>query len=712
MKNVTPHVFNMKEGTKPIYCKRPNWGPAQKKFLKLWTKKAVEQGLMEPAPKSPWASRPVLVPKYRGDSVKGSVPDDIRVCVDFTAVNEYIIKQPPQYTDPFDEMRRASGHKYYFVADGQKQFNSIPLDIKSRDVTTTWTPQGLMRWKRLIMGTKDASGRAQQEYCKAMSRHLTEEERSHMANFQDDFLGFSNDIPSLLRLFEGFLKMCRKSGITLNPAKIQIGILTPKFYGFILSEKGMEPAERNLDPVRKMTTPTNRSEVRSVLGVFNQFRHFFERYDRLVVDIQRLLRKNVPFHWSEAAEKGFQHIKKQLLDGKLYLASQNREYPLILETDGSDDGWGSILLQIIDGKRSVIKMWSKQWKTLHMKRAPPYYKETAAWMNGLERTRIYADYSKFPVECVTDHIPLTYVKNTSGKGPVSQFVLDNLSTIDYTIKYRKGSELVEADAVSRFPCLGPKLLAPDGVKEAFNILLASLPNNWRDEGRIWVNAQKETELIQQMVREWMTTLPKPKHPRKVPYIETPTVEKIKNMTYGLGLWSPPADKIKDIINSAMDKGVPFACLTPSCLVNLLPNGPENKKKLEEASKLVLLSPELTWIVMGISTITHNVFPVEERRQTFGNLKDLRGIIRESPQWDLRDWVKPQEDLIKEHPKIYLKNQIFKRDSDGFMLYKPNVDKTLAVVPKQYVKELVIWQHHKLCHGGANKVYSALCKHWH
>ena len=40
-------------------------------FLEQWTKKAISQGLMEPAPESAWASRPVLVPKYRGASVKG-----------------------------------------------------------------------------------------------------------------------------------------------------------------------------------------------------------------------------------------------------------------------------------------------------------------------------------------------------------------------------------------------------------------------------------------------------------------------------------------------------------------------------------------------------------------------------------------------------------------------------------------------------------------
>ena len=112
-----------------------------------------------------------------------------------------------------------------------RQFNSILLAPESRDITSTWIPLGLMRWLRLIMGTKDASGRAQQEYTKAMAKYLSNEEKEHMANFQDDFLGFHDEISPLLRVFEGFLKMCRKAGITLNPAKIHIGIKKAKFYG-------------------------------------------------------------------------------------------------------------------------------------------------------------------------------------------------------------------------------------------------------------------------------------------------------------------------------------------------------------------------------------------------------------------------------------------------------------------------------------------------
>ena len=716
LKDAKPHVFKMKEGCKPIYCKRPNWGPYQRKYLEQWTRKAIEQGLLEPAPDSEWASRPVLVGKYRGNTSKKDVPDGIRTCVDFTKVNEFIVKQPPQYTDPFEEIRRASGHKYYFEADGQKQFNSILLAEESRDITTTWTPLGLMRWQRLIMGTKDASGRAQMEYSGAMVRYLTDEARAHLANFQDDFAGFHNTIMGLIRVYEAFLGMCRRAGITLNPAKIRIGIRKCKFYGFCLSEKGMEPSEKNLDPVRKMTPPKNRSEVRSVMGVFNQFRHFFDRFDRLVLSIQKLLRKNEPFVWSEECNKGFEHIRQKLMEGHMYLASPDNTRPLILETDGSDDGWGAILLQEKEGKRLIIKMWSKQWKTLHMRRAPPYYKETKAWMNGLELARIYADYSPFPVKCITDHIPLTYVKNTSGKGPVSQFILDNLSSLDYTLTYRQGSKLVEADAVSRFPCIGPKTLATDGVKLAFDVLLATLPTVWTNRGRIWVYAQSETTVIQQVVRQWMSLLPKCTPARKVPLTDSPTADKIKGIKYSLGLWVPEADKAQMIVNRALDKKSPFACLIPSCLVNLIPETPQHQESVKECKKIVLLQPELTWILYGIPSIKeHQVLSIsvsDVRDISFGNLNDFRGIVKEPPEWNFTEWVPLQEEMIRRYPTLYPNEKISSRASDGFKSYTPDREKSLVLVPPKHVKELVEWQHKQLCHGGHAKVHSALKKHWH
>ena len=54
----------------------------------------------------------MLVPKYRGDTPKGAVPDDIRVCIDYIAVNERIKRLVDQYPDPQELLRKAAGYKY------------------------------------------------------------------------------------------------------------------------------------------------------------------------------------------------------------------------------------------------------------------------------------------------------------------------------------------------------------------------------------------------------------------------------------------------------------------------------------------------------------------------------------------------------------------------------------------------------------------------
>ena len=196
----------------------------------------MDQGLVEPAKRSSWASRPVLVGKYRGDTPKGAVPDDIRVCIDYIAVNERIKKTVDYYPDPQELLRRAGGHEFYFCADAQKQFWTIPLaEGLTREMTAFWTPQGLMQYTRLVMGAKNASSIAQKIFDDKMQA-LPASSASNIVNFQDDFLGFADTVADLLRHLEAFLLACRQGGIHMNPAKMYVGIRKAKFYGFDLSK--------------------------------------------------------------------------------------------------------------------------------------------------------------------------------------------------------------------------------------------------------------------------------------------------------------------------------------------------------------------------------------------------------------------------------------------------------------------------------------------
>ena len=191
------------------------------------------------------------------------------------------------------------------------------------------------------------------------------------------------------------------------------------------------------------------------------------------------------FHWGKEQEVALKKLKEGSYHKRRGLPDKSP--PLILQTDVSDNGWVAILLQIINGKKrvayyNVVKAMAMQ--TVVMLKAPPYYIETKASTNGLKKARVCIDTHPLPVPCVTDHIPLTWITHTSGKGPVSQFVLDNLGTIDYELKYRPGAaELAEAEAVSWYPCLGPKILTDIGEREAMETLFRILPEDWELQGR-------------------------------------------------------------------------------------------------------------------------------------------------------------------------------------------------------------------------------------
>ena len=509
MKDVKPHTFKLKKDASPTFSGRPKFGPSQAKIINDWVEWASskEVGLIERATTASWASRLILAAKYKSGTPKSALPDGIRVAWAGTDANDQIEKTVPTYPDAWEQLYKVANFKYKFSADGLKQYWSIPLDEKSREVTAFWTPQGLFQFTRLVMGTKNAATVAQNAYTHALHTKLEKDSFEHLANFADDFLGGADTIPDLLQHFEEFLKMCKAAGITLNPAKIRIGYEQEQFYGLSVNNGKIEPADRNLDPIKSMVAPKNRSELRSIMGIFNQFATFnpvgkdWGRANSPAAILNSLMSPKVAFEFTKKHEDALQKIREQILTG-VHLHAPDHNHKLILETDASVDGWGAVLYQKINGERRVIKMWSKQWKTEAWVKKPPYHREAKAWMNGLTLTIPYALYNKHPVECWTDHTPLTWIKHTSGKGPVSQFIIDMLSIIDYEMHYIKGPENIVADALSRFPMLGPSTLRREGAAEALSILLASLTGTEVDTTKLWFFAGKDTKHLIADVYDW------------------------------------------------------------------------------------------------------------------------------------------------------------------------------------------------------------------
>ena len=99
----------------------------------------------------------------------------MRVAHDLVKINRGLKKVIATYPNPLKATLKAAKYKYKFQADGLKQYWSIPLDEKTRELTAFWLPsQGsdslpeLWQWTRLCMGTKNAATVAQNAYTAAL----------------------------------------------------------------------------------------------------------------------------------------------------------------------------------------------------------------------------------------------------------------------------------------------------------------------------------------------------------------------------------------------------------------------------------------------------------------------------------------------------------------------------------------------------------------
>ena len=725
---VKPHMFKLKENAKPVYETRPSFPPAKAKAITDWLHWGLECGLVEKATNTSYASRLILAPKYKGSTPKTALPDGIRVAWAGVRVNDTIIKTVPTYTDAWQQLYKVANTKYKFSADGLKQYWSIPLSKKAREMTAFWTPEGLFQFTRLVMGTKNAATVAQNAYTHALHHMLNARSFPNIANFADDFLGGADSEESLLQTFEDFLAMCKEANITLNPLKVRIGYEAEQFFGLKIDKGKIEPAERNLDPVKNMEYPKNRSELRSVMGVFNQFTHFLEDYGLAgnpAAVLNSLSSPKAEWEFTEQHRNAVDALKKATLKG-IHIYAPNNNFPLILETDGSDDGWGAVLYQQYNDERHVIKMWSKQWKTEAWHKKPPYHKEAKAWMNGMTLAMPYALCNPFPIQCWTDHSPLTWVKHTSGKGPVSQFIIDTLSQVDYEMNYIKGEQNNVADALSRFPMLGPQKLRRSGLANALNVLLSTILQSDINTSKIWFNAQKDTRYLLPNIYDWCEARKKANSPGHSPikhcYQDAFSESKIPKLKYSLGIWAPPADRICRQARQALTQNTPFALLMPSDLIDHICvdiNGkllPDIQAKVEKTHKICFLSAQLTWIIHGINIkgqyknvyVNNRVTPEIDLQQLMRNLKDSNLTPPLPDHRSRQDWI--DEQVRHRTSALWAHEPRVGPAQDGLLMYRsPQNDTLLTVVPEPLQTPLIEWKHKQMCHMSTKKVYNELKK---
>ncbi|MGB1481639.1 MAG: RNase H-like domain-containing protein, partial [Flavobacteriales bacterium] len=458
--NVPPVIFKMKANAKQVRVKQQRFNPATELLATHLTRQHLKSGLLEDAHKSSWCSRTHFALKAASGERLDGPNHKVRECGDYREVNDQIEKMVTNVPDGPMMVRNVARFSHFIETDWHTAYNALLVAENNRDILARHTPLGPMRPTRLQFGIKNAQALFYGAKLHIYNRDLKQDTRDNLFSFIDDDRSgktAEEGWDKFLCRLEDLLKCMVQNDATLRPEKTRIGFTSTEFFGHEITNHKTRVARKNLLPVEQMQTPTCVGDIRRVLGVFVQSKDHVENYSTVIKPLSMLLRKSAKFVWGKEQEQSFESMRKILLS-RPWLHVVDYKKQLHLDVDASQYAMGACLYQINEkGEKNIILFASKAFDDERGKTfttASPFYREARAVAHFMKEVRNFTALSPFKLLVHSDHLPLTWMK-LSKRSTICDFVLFDMGGMDYEILYKPGKSNIVADALSRFPMIGP-----------------------------------------------------------------------------------------------------------------------------------------------------------------------------------------------------------------------------------------------------------------
>ncbi|GKT35302.1 putative nucleotidyltransferase, Ribonuclease H [Aduncisulcus paluster] len=398
-------------------------------FIREEIKELVASGVIDESD-NPFFSPLVIVPKKEGK---------LRMCVDYRELNSITIPYRHPLPRIDDCIEALDGQKLFACLDLSKGFHHVPIARDSTALTAFCTPFGQYEYLFMPFGLVNAPSHFQ--FC--MNRVFEGLIGRCCVVYIDDVLIFGKDIGSLLENLKKVLDRIREWNLHINIPKCIIGAESIEFLGFSISRLGRRVLDRRIKGIVSLKAPTNKSEMRSFLGLVNFVRDFVPRCATLCAPLYELTEKERDFEWDKNAQEVFDLVKDALKDSvTLDFISEDAE--LSVFTDASDFGIGAVLIQKRQGRCTPVAFISKALNVTQ-RRWSVYEKEAWSIVYAIKKWDCFLRGREFTI--FTDHKNLTYIEKSENAKVIRWFLL--LQGYRYKIVHVSGKKNGAADALSR-----------------------------------------------------------------------------------------------------------------------------------------------------------------------------------------------------------------------------------------------------------------------
>jgi transposase InsO family protein len=386
--------------------------------------------------KSPYGAPVLFVKKKNGD---------LRLCVDYRALNKLTIKNNyplPRIDDCFD---RLAGMKYFSKIDFTSGYHQCRIAENDIHKTAFRTRYGHYEFMVLPFGLCNAPATFQ----RLMHEIFWEFLDQFLVIYLDDIIVFSKTEEEHLEHLRKVFEVIRKNQLYIQPEKCEFLAERVEFLGHFISADGIEMDPKKVQTIVDWPPLRNRQEVMSFLGLANYYRRFVPAFSAIAKPISDLLSKKTTWQWGQSQEDAFQKLKTAITTAPV-LRLPEPELRFTVTTDASDTAVGAVLTQQFSNTKfdHPIAYHSRKLKPAEIN-YPTWAKELLAIVDALRTWRPYLDGQKFTI--VTDHQALIHFNNQPKISRHQARWLELMQEFDYDLVYKSGTTNRVADPLSRRP---------------------------------------------------------------------------------------------------------------------------------------------------------------------------------------------------------------------------------------------------------------------
>ena len=175
----------------------------------------------------------------------------------------------------------------------------------------------------------------------------------------DDLILLSNSTEEALHHYELLLQTADQYGIQFKPSKCTVFAKNIDILGHRITQEGRYPSDKRVKVILNLSHPRNTTEVKKCLGLCGFFREYIRNMSARTFNLRNLLKKEIPFFWTEIHEKEFLDMKNAITSTECMLLYPNWSSEFELHVDASKKGIGVMLAQKHDGKLRPVRFASR-----------------------------------------------------------------------------------------------------------------------------------------------------------------------------------------------------------------------------------------------------------------------------------------------------------------------------------------------------------------